>query len=171
MQLKTLKINNLRNLKSIDIEFDTGLNFLIGDNGAGKTSVLEAIVVLAKGRSFRSGQIAALVGPESEQFRAVATTKYSNQSEQTLGIERSKNTWKARRNGEDVKQISDLAVHMPLILIEPTAIYWSVAHRMGADGTWIGGCSTWNMAIYLPGVSTQERLSKEMLHYARKICR
>ena len=75
MQLKTLKINNLRNIKSANIELDPGLNFLVGDNGAGKTSVLEAIVVLAKGRSFRAGQIVALIGPESEQFRAVATTR------------------------------------------------------------------------------------------------
>jgi DNA replication and repair protein RecF len=119
--IKSLNINNLRNIKLIDIDLNSGLNFLIGDNGAGKTTVLESIVVLAKGRSFRSGQISALIGPETDRFRVVAKTSKDNEQQQTLGLERSRVEWKARRNGEDLKQLSDLAIYLPLVLIEPNS--------------------------------------------------
>ena len=105
----------------IDIQLHPDQNYFIGRNGAGKTSVLESIVVLAKGRSFRSGQISALVGPETKQFRVVATTSSAGDQQQTLGIERSGSEWRARRNGEDVRQLSDLAIYLPLVLIEPNS--------------------------------------------------
>lgn len=140
--IKSIKINNLRNLRSVNIELDPHVNILLGANGAGKTSVLEAIVVLAKGRSFRTGKTASLVGPESDRFQVVATTEHSVHSQQTLGIERSDSGWRARRNGEDVRQLGDLAAHLPLVLIEPNShqlisgppehrrryIDWSVFH-------------------------------------------
>lgn len=121
MYIKTLKINNLRNLKSVSLDLDPGRNYLFGDNGAGKTSVLESIVVLAKGRSFRAGKIATLIGSEAENFRVVANIITPDKSEKILGIERTGSEWKARNDGEDVKQLSDLAGYLPLVLIEPNS--------------------------------------------------
>jgi DNA replication and repair protein RecF len=93
----------------------------VGDNGAGKTSVLESVVVLAKGRSFRSGQISSLIGSQAESFRVVAKIEQTGARIHTLGLERSRSEWKARRNGSDVQQLSDLAVDLPLVLIEPNS--------------------------------------------------
>ncbi|NND43957.1 MAG: DNA replication/repair protein RecF [Xanthomonadales bacterium] len=121
MIVKSLKINNLRNLSTVDIALHPRLNFFVGDNGAGKTSVLESLVVLAKGRSFRSGQVDALVGPEGDAFRVVTQTSTGPGHEQTLGLERSGRSWSARHNREDVAQLSDLAAHLPLVLIEPNS--------------------------------------------------
>ena len=39
---------------TVDLEFDHGFNFLVGNNGSGKTSLLEAIFYLGHGRSFKS---------------------------------------------------------------------------------------------------------------------
>ena len=65
MRVLTLNINNLRNITSARIEPGPGLNCIVGDNGAGKTSILEAMAVLSKGRSFRPGHLTSLIGPES----------------------------------------------------------------------------------------------------------
>ena len=46
MLIKKLKVENLRNLQEVDITPNPKLNVLFGGNGAGKTSVLESIVVL-----------------------------------------------------------------------------------------------------------------------------
>ncbi|RLB61319.1 MAG: DNA replication and repair protein RecF, partial [Deltaproteobacteria bacterium] len=46
MRVKTLSINNLRNIVSAQIDLDPCLNCFVGDNGAGKTSILEALAVL-----------------------------------------------------------------------------------------------------------------------------
>lgn len=105
----------------MEIALHPELNFFIGENGAGKTSALEALVVLAKGRSFRSGQLSALIGPDCDHFRIVTRTGEQDHAEQTLGIERSRKDWSARRNREDVAQLSDLAEHLPLVIIEPNS--------------------------------------------------
>jgi DNA replication and repair protein RecF len=57
MSLVSLQVNQLRNLYDLDLGFSKEINLLYGDNGSGKTTVLEAIHLLAMGRSFRSSQI------------------------------------------------------------------------------------------------------------------
>jgi|GEM_PF-224098 len=51
--LRSLRIKSLRNIRQLDLAIDTRTLLLTGANGAGKTSVLEAIYLLARGRTFR----------------------------------------------------------------------------------------------------------------------
>ena len=57
MQLESIEASNFRNIVNGKIDLDTGLNFLLGDNGHGKTNWLEAISVLATTRSFRTAKL------------------------------------------------------------------------------------------------------------------
>jgi putative ATP-dependent endonuclease of OLD family len=43
MYLSALKIHNFRKIQHLDIEFNRGVNLLVGENDAGKTSILDAI--------------------------------------------------------------------------------------------------------------------------------
>lgn len=54
MALTRLLINRFRNLTQVDLTTSPGFNFIIGKNGSGKTSLLEAIFYLGHGRSFKS---------------------------------------------------------------------------------------------------------------------
>lgn len=56
MRIERLRISNFRNLRSVEIEPDRGLNLFLGNNGQGKTSVLEAVSLLASLRSFRDSK-------------------------------------------------------------------------------------------------------------------
>ena len=49
MYLKKIHIENYKAIEKLDIELKPGVNLLIGDNGAGKTSILEAIAVALGG--------------------------------------------------------------------------------------------------------------------------
>ena len=53
MTLAELRVHNLRCLESAALEFEPELNLISGPNGAGKTSILEAVFLLGRGRSFR----------------------------------------------------------------------------------------------------------------------
>ena len=52
MSLRTVSIMNFRNLANVRIELDPKSNFLLGPNGSGKTSLLEAFYFLSSARSF-----------------------------------------------------------------------------------------------------------------------
>ena len=54
-------------LESLDIEPASTINVLHGENGSGKTSILESIHLLATGRSFRTSKLDPLINSDQEQ--------------------------------------------------------------------------------------------------------
>ena len=72
MFIKSLRASNLRNLDDVVFQPHQGLNYLYGRNGAGKTSVLESIIVLSRGRSFRTSQAMDLVVTKGRTFNVFA---------------------------------------------------------------------------------------------------
>ena len=54
MEIRNLKLTNFRNYEKLDITFNSRLNLIYGNNGMGKTNLVEAISVLALTRSFRA---------------------------------------------------------------------------------------------------------------------
>ena len=121
MKINTLQIENFRNLESVSLKPNPVLNFIIGNNGAGKTSILESIVVLSRGRSFRTPQASELVGPAKPTFSVFSETLQDGGKSDRLGLERSGKNWKARKNGRDLPQISQLTRSLPLVLMEPNS--------------------------------------------------
>ena len=61
MSLAELRVENLRCIESAVLEFSPELNLIAGENGAGKTSILEAIFLLGRGRSFRTRSTERLI--------------------------------------------------------------------------------------------------------------
>ncbi|MGX7904142.1 AAA family ATPase, partial [Klebsiella pneumoniae] len=68
MSLSRLLIKDFRNIEHADLALSPGFNFLVGANGSGKTSVLEAIYTLGHGRAFRSLQIGRVIRHEQDAF-------------------------------------------------------------------------------------------------------
>lgn len=66
MWLQTLHIKGVRNLKTQVLEFKKGAQVLLGDNGSGKTSCLEAIGAILTGYSFRSHYLKEMIAHDSE---------------------------------------------------------------------------------------------------------
>ena len=61
LQFERLKIRGLRNLTALELEPAPRLNVIVGDNGQGKTSVLEALYLVATTKSFRAERLATLI--------------------------------------------------------------------------------------------------------------
>lgn len=118
MFIKRLRLENFRNLTEVDLQLHPQLNFFFGDNGAGKTSILEAVYLLSRGRSFRTHQAEELAGPQREPFRVYVEI---DQAERThrLGLEREGIQWRARVDGQDLSLLSQMARHLPLVLLQP----------------------------------------------------
>lgn len=121
MQVERLSIENLRNIRAAQLRLGPSVNLFYGTNGAGKTSVIEALVVLAKGRSFRGGNVSSLIGSKAKAFTLHAQLRSRDGSEHRIGLRREASSWAGRVDGADLKQLSDAAQFFPLVLIEPTS--------------------------------------------------
>lgn len=125
MSIQRLQLWDFRNLAKLDIEASTGLNVLLGENGAGKTSVLEALAVVGRGRSFRSNRLADCIRRECSLFRIVleliSRDDQGERVDHRLGYERTRSDWTARLDGQDVKQLSELARALPVSIFEPSS--------------------------------------------------
>ncbi len=78
--LSQLLVNDFRNLDPLEWRPGAGSHLLLGGNGAGKTSVLEAIYVVATTRSFRASQIADCMRHRGTSFRVHAEVETDHRS-------------------------------------------------------------------------------------------
>jgi len=107
VRLTSLDVSSVRNLSSITLEPEPGLNVLYGDNGAGKTSLLEAIAILSSGRSFRAGKIKTVIQNDLNDLTVAASVLNEvSQLETRIGITRGKERTQARINGSNAQRLS-----------------------------------------------------------------
>lgn len=118
MGITRLELSNFRNIVSGKLDpHPEGCNLIYGDNGSGKTSILEAIYYLSLGRSFRSSKYERIIHHEAQKFSIFAQTS-ANGSQVPVGIERHMDgEVKIRIAGKDVRSAADLAALMPVQLI------------------------------------------------------
>ncbi len=79
MQVRWLKLSAFRNYASLSFAPDPGLNVLIGPNGQGKTSLLEALHLLLAGRSFRTTRVAECVARDAPEARVTGEIAEADQ--------------------------------------------------------------------------------------------
>lgn len=124
MGLKGLSIAGVRCIEQAELEPAAGANLIIGNNASGKTSLLEAIFLLGRGRSFRAPRREGMVRDGQELLRVVGRMNDGR----TLGIEVSRSDWQARAGGQPVTQLADLAAMLPVQLLDPEV------HRLVQEG-------------------------------------
>lgn len=89
MELLHINIENFRNLKKLSAEFSPGVNIFFGNNGSGKTNLLEAIFLLCLGRSHRATQEQVLINNDSDYYRIEGLIKEnSKQSELAVAFQK-----------------------------------------------------------------------------------
>ena len=105
-------------MASAELEFDAGHNLIYGANGAGKTSILEAVAYLWRARAFRAAGNRELVRHGQEDFvlfgRAVAENR-----EVTLGVRNGRSGLDIHMNGEKNQSVASLAEALPLQVVDP----------------------------------------------------
>ncbi|MGD9899389.1 MAG: DNA replication/repair protein RecF [Calditrichaceae bacterium] len=118
MHIKNLKIENFRNILNEEINFDKNINIIYGENGQGKTSILEAIYFLAITRSFRinSEKIALQKSKEYFDLNGRFTTDANNEVDIRLffSLKDGKNVF---LNKNKLQNFSELIGVIPTILL------------------------------------------------------
>ncbi len=120
MQLNNLQLTDFRNYEKLNLDFDPGVNLIVGDNAQGKTNLLEAISYLGSGKSFRALKSSQMVR-FSADFADCAGAVFSQERLQTLrwvlfSGSRPRQLW---RNGAKKKTAGDIAGVLQTVLFCP----------------------------------------------------
>jgi DNA replication and repair protein RecF len=115
MALTSLYVKHFRVIDEATLLLSPHLNVVVGANGAGKTSLLEAVHMLARARSFRSGPIHAVVQREREQLGVYGRIQVMDASSDIpVGIEKSQDETRIKMAGRSIHTASELASWFPL---------------------------------------------------------
>ena len=120
MFLSKLDIFQVRNLQAVQLSCHPQANIIYGANGSGKTSLLESIYLLGRGRSFRHRDLRVVVNNDADELIVSArlNRELSGSSHQ-LGIKRtSKGQFEARVDGQSLQSAVQLVAELPLQLID-----------------------------------------------------
>jgi len=120
MQLKQLSLMNFRNYHEVTIKFSDGIHVLFGENGAGKTSILEAIHYLALTKSFRTGNDRNLILTSEKMFRVQGV--FQNSQGQTLKVAIAYSIDSGKRltvNQQSPQTFSEYIGEVPVVLLHP----------------------------------------------------
>ena len=126
--LTAIDIENFRCIRSAHLELDPQATGIVGENGSGKTSLLEAIYFLAHGRSFRTNQREKLLPPKADYLRVVGRVQTAR-GELVAGIEYGKHGTRANLAGHGVSGIAEIAEILPVQVIDPGV------HRLIEEGS------------------------------------
>ncbi len=123
MHLEKISILDYKNIEQADLQFCPKLNCFLGDNGAGKTNILDAIYYLSFTKSFFNNIDSQNVQHDKEFF--MVQGKYTrNDDEEFISCGyKNGNKKQFKRNKKNYKRLSDHIGLFPLVMISPSDTY------------------------------------------------
>ena len=121
MRIKSLKLLNFRNYKELNLDFSEGINIFIGENGVGKTNILEAIYVLSLTKSNRYGTNLDLINHQEESTSLIGEVDYLDYLKR-YQVDISKNSKKVYINNQEIKRITDYISNFCVTTFMPSDI-------------------------------------------------
>ena len=120
MNLTEINLRNFRNYEALSLEFEPGVNLIVGDNAQGKTNLLEAISYLGSGKSFRAQKTSEMIrfGADFADLEGRVFAEGRNQSLRWVLFagSRPRQIW---RNGAKKKTAGEIAGVLPTVLFCP----------------------------------------------------
>lgn len=118
MWIRSLSVENFRNYRLQNIDFSPGVNILLGENAQGKTNTLEAVYLLAVGKSHRTSKDADLI-QWGEDVAAVTARLQVQEKEQTVDIRIGRTGKKATINGVSLRKMTQFVGQFQAVLFAP----------------------------------------------------
>ena len=118
MPLEWLQVEDFRCLERVKLEPAAGRNLITGENASGKTSLLEAIFYLGRGRSFRAATGDPVIRDGQSAFTVVGRVRHDSGGS-TLGLKVERGKVEARINGAAAAGLASLAEALPVQIVDP----------------------------------------------------
>jgi DNA replication and repair protein RecF len=121
LAVESLVIRGFRNLASVDLALGHRFNVLSGDNGQGKTNLIEAVYVLATSRSFRTSRLTELVTAGGDAAGIRGRVREDNESREQSVVLRA-GMRAARIDGKRPVTLATYALRTPTVVFHPGAM-------------------------------------------------
>jgi len=119
MYLKKLSLTNFKNYEQADLEFSPKINCFVGNNGVGKTNILDAIHYLSLTKSFFSSIDSANIRHSEEYFIIQGTFRRNNDDDSVFCSFHRQKQKVLKRNGKEYPKLSDHVGRYPVVMISP----------------------------------------------------
>ncbi len=118
MFINTLKIHNFRNIKFKEFNFTKRVNVFFGENGSGKTSILESIYFLSSAKSFRKSSAKSIINFDEE--KVTVYSKLTNDITYSFAVTKDKTgKWSGKVNNTVFNKQSQLTSYLKVVAIDP----------------------------------------------------
>ncbi len=119
MILKNLSLTNFRIHKQTNIELSPNLNFIIGGNGQGKTSIIEAIYFLCTTKNYKNSGDKELLRFGNEHYEINATFSENTDSAARIFYSSQENKRNFFYNNKLLTKAADIIGNLPVVLLTP----------------------------------------------------
>jgi DNA replication and repair protein RecF len=118
VSLSRLQVTDFRCLQSAELDPDPHFTLISGPNASGKTSLLESIYALGRGRSFRTRRLEHLIRHGAERFVVFGEVDTTTRRV-PMGVEGSRAGIRAQIDGDKPSSLAELALLLPVQIIDP----------------------------------------------------
>lgn len=172
LELERLSVRGLRVLSRVDISPAPRLNVIWGNNGHGKTSLLEAIYFVATSKSFRTSRLGELVRHGESALSVRARFIERSDAFEPLAREQSAGTASkgggvvVRIDGDKPKALVEYATRSPVVVFHPDELGLSSGPALGRRtmldrlALFVDGRSSETRARYAHALKTRQELLK-----------
>lgn len=121
MNLQDVVLHNCRKIEKASLTLSPCINIIIGENASGKTSIIEGLSILSRGRSFHTHRISEVISWGTKKLLVTATLVDLEKTSH-VGVEKSTDTTRIRIDQTDIRSQSELSQHIPITIIYPNSI-------------------------------------------------
>ena len=114
--IRSISVTHFRNLSVTDCELSSGFNLFTGDNGAGKTSLLEAIYFLGNVKSFRHAIYQDLIA-QNQACAVIRAAVSTPDSDVFMAVERCKDRLRLKLDYEEIQSAGAFVAHLPVLAL------------------------------------------------------
>ncbi|GAO28830.1 DNA replication/repair protein RecF [Geofilum rubicundum] len=119
MYLKRLSLLNYKNIRQAELEFEPGINCFVGNNGAGKTNLLDAVYYMSFCKSYFNAIDSQLICHDEDFFVLQAQYNRQEQAEAFYAGLKKNQKKQFKRNKKEYPRLSDHIGLLPLVMISP----------------------------------------------------
>ena len=119
MYLKKLALTNFKNYELTELEFSPKINCFVGNNGVGKTNILDAIHYLSLTKSFFNNIDSINIKHGEDYFIIQGTFSFNGEEDQIYCAFQKQKQKLFKRNGKEYHKLSDHVGRYPVVMISP----------------------------------------------------